>query len=77
MNKTKHFGPHGGRYVPEMLIPALEELKQTYKESKENPEFRRELKHLLKTYAGRPTPLIFAENLTQKLGGAKIYWKNE
>lgn len=77
MLATKHFGPYGGRYVPEMLIPALEELKLAYAKAKKDPTFHQELEELHKTFSGRPTPLIFAANLTKKLGGAKIYLKNE
>jgi tryptophan synthase beta chain len=77
MKKTTHFGPYGGRYVPEMLIPALDELKEAYLAAKKDPAFRKELQQLYKTYSGRPTPLTFAANLTQHLGGAKIYLKNE
>ncbi len=79
MNKQKkgHFGQYGGRYVPEMLIPALEELEEAYFKAKKNKEFQKEFNYYLKTYAGRPTPLTFAKNLTEKLGGAKIYLKNE
>lgn len=72
-----HFGRFGGRYVPEMLIPALEELEKTYMEAKKDKKFHKEFKDLLKNFCGRPTPLTFAENLTNKLGGAKIYLKNE
>lgn len=72
-----HFGQFGGRYVPEMLIPALEELEKTYFDAKKDKNFQKEFKHYLKTYAGRPTPLTLAENLTKKLGGARIYFKNE
>src|SRR5258708_7952033 len=72
-----HFGIYGGRYVPEMLIPALEELELTYKKAKKDKNFQKEFHHLLKTFSGRPTPLTFAKNLTEKLGGAKIYLKNE
>lgn len=72
-----HFGKYGGRFVPEMLIPALEELESSYEEVKQDPKFKKEFEDLLKNYCGRPTPLIFAENLTEKLGGAKIYLKNE
>jgi tryptophan synthase beta chain len=77
MKKTTHFGPYGGRYVPEMLIPALDELKEAYLAAKKDPAFRKELQQLYKTYSGRPTPLTFAANLTKQLGGAKIYLKNE
>lgn len=72
-----HFGQFGGRYVPEMLIPALEELEKTYDAAKKDLSFKKEFKSLLKNFAGRPTPLTYAENLTKKLGGAKIYLKNE
>lgn len=72
-----HFGKFGGRYVPEMLIPALEELEKAYEEAKKDKSFQKEFQGLLKNYSGRPTPLVFAKNLTKKLGGAKIYLKNE
>lgn len=72
-----HFGPYGGRYVPEMLIPALEELEAAYLEAKDDPQFQADLADLFKNYAGRPTPLYHAKNLTSHLGGAQIYIKNE
>jgi tryptophan synthase beta chain len=72
-----HFGKYGGRYVPEMLIPALEELEREYVLAKKDKHFQKEFKNLLETFSGRPTPLTFAKNLTKKLGGAKIYLKNE
>lgn len=72
-----HFGKYGGRYVPEMLIPALEELEETYEKAKKDKTFKKEFEYYLKTFSGRPTPLTFAKNLTKKLGGAKIYLKNE
>src|SRR5436305_1356677 len=72
-----HFGQYGGRYVPEMLIPALEELEKTYEHAKKDPSFKKEFQDLLKNFSGRPTPLIYAKNLTEQLGGAKIYLKNE
>ena len=72
-----HFGKYGGRYVPEMLIPTLEQLEKTYELAKKDKIFQKEFNNLLKNFAGRPTPLVFAENLTKKLGGAKIYLKNE
>ncbi|MGH7246443.1 MAG: tryptophan synthase subunit beta [Candidatus Levyibacteriota bacterium] len=72
-----HFGKYGGRYVPEMLIPALTELEKEYEKAQKDPVFKKELKDLLINYVGRPSPLIFAQNLTEKLGGAKIYLKNE
>jgi tryptophan synthase beta chain len=71
------FGRFGGRFVPETLIEALEELKENYTRLKESAEFRSELEGLLRNYAGRPTPLYFARNLTEMLGGAKIYLKRE
>ena len=77
MKTNGHFGKFGGRYVPEMLIPALEELEKAYDEAKNDPDFQKEFENLLKNYSGRPTPLVYAKNLTEKLGGAKIYIKNE
>ena len=71
------FGPWGGRYVPETLMAALEELEREYERAKRDPRFKARFNELLKTYAGRPTPLSFARRLTQKLGGAKIYLKRE
>ena len=71
------FGPYGGRYVPETLMAALEELERAYAAARRDKEFHRELDSLLKNYAGRPTPLFFARSLTRKLGGAKIYLKRE
>src|SRR6266404_2907113 len=72
-----HFGKYGGRYVPEMLMPALEELEKEYLIAKKDKKFQAEFGNLLKNFSGRPTPLVFAENLTRQLGGAKIYLKNE
>jgi tryptophan synthase beta chain len=71
------FGPYGGRYVPETLMAALEELERAYEKSRRDRNFQRELDWLLRNYAGRPTPLFFAANLTRNLGGAKIYLKRE
>jgi tryptophan synthase beta chain len=71
------FGRFGGRFVPETLIEALEELEESYTRLRESEEFRSELEVLLRNYAGRPTPLYFARNLTKMLGGAKIYLKRE
>ncbi len=71
------FGPYGGRYVPETLMNALQELEAAYAEARRDKSFKREFARLLQTYAGRPTPLSFAERLTQTLGGAKIYLKRE
>src|SRR5438094_8121068 len=72
-----HFGPYGGMFVPETLMTALNELTSEYLSARDDDEFHRELNALLADYAGRPTPLYFAERLTQKLGGAKIYLKRE
>ncbi len=71
------FGPFGGRYVPETLIPALDELAKVYEKARRDPSFRAELDYYLRQYVGRPTPLYYAERLTKKLGGAKIYLKRE
>ena len=71
------FGPYGGRYVPETLMAALEELEREYERARRDPRFKARLGELLRTYAGRPTPLFFARRLSQKLGGAKIYLKRE
>ena len=71
------FGPYGGRYVPETLMAALEELEREYEKARRDKKFRTEFHRLLKEYAGRPTPLFFARHLTKDLGGAKIYLKRE
>src|SRR6059036_3038198 len=76
-NTSGRFGAYGGRYVPETLMAALEELEREYEKAKRDPQFRARLDGLLKTYAGRPTPLSFARRLTERLGGAKIYLKRE
>ena len=72
-----HFGPYGGRFVPETLMHPLQELEQEYLRAEQDPEFQREFRYYLKEFCGRPTPLYFAERLTRKLGGAKIYRKRE
>lgn len=74
---TGHFGPYGGRFVPEVLMAPLEELEQAYLDARVEPAFQAELKDLLANYAGRPTPLYFAKRLTASLQGAKIYFKRE
>jgi tryptophan synthase beta chain len=71
------FGAYGGRYVPETLMAALEELELEYEKAKKDKRFQARLDGLRKTFAGRPTPLFFAKRLTEKLGGAKIYLKRE
>ena len=72
-----HFGPFGGRYVPETLVHPLQELEDEYFRAQHDPEFQRELSYYLREFIGRPTPLYFAERLTKDLGGAKIYLKRE
>jgi tryptophan synthase beta chain len=72
-----HFGPYGGRYVPEVLMCPLEELEQAYLTARDDPDFQSELRSLLHHYAGRPTPLYFAGRLSEHLGGAKIWLKRE
>src|SRR5438270_8117361 len=72
-----HFGPYGGRYVAETLMPALIELEQAYKDARRDPTFRADLKSYSREYVGRPTPLYYCANLTARLGGAKIYLKRE
>ncbi len=76
-DKTGHFGRYGGKFVPEILVPALTELEDAYLKAKSDPAFQKELNDLLQEYSGRPTPLTFANRLTAKLGGAKIYLKRE
>jgi tryptophan synthase beta chain len=72
-----HFGPFGGRYVAETLMPAILELEEAYRRIAPDPEFQKELARLLRDFAGRPTPLFFAERLTTHIGGAAIYLKRE
>ena len=75
--RAGRFGPYGGRYVPETLMAALEELEAAYENAKQDQEFQNEFEQLLHQYAGRPTPLFYAARLTKKLGGARIYLKRE
>ncbi len=72
-----HFGTFGGKYVIETLMPALEELESEFKNAMADPDFQKELSYYLRDYVGRFTPLFYADRLTQKLGGAKIYLKRE
>ncbi len=72
-----HFGPYGGRYVPETLMAPLEALEHAFEEARRDPQFQRELEELLATYAGRPTPLYFARRLGEACGGVRIYIKRE
>src|SRR5881409_548628 len=76
-NTSGRFGAYGGRYVPETLMAALDELEREYARARKDKKFQARLDELLRTYAGRPTPLFFARRLTQHLGGAKIYLKRE
>ena len=75
--KNGRFGEFGGQYIPETLVPAIEELEENYLKFKDDRKFKQELDYYLKVYAGRPTPLYYAKNLSEKLGGAKIYLKRE
>jgi tryptophan synthase beta chain len=72
-----HFGPYGGRYVPEVLMAPIEELETAYLAARGDPAFQAELSDLLRNYAGRPTPLYFAKRLTETLGGARVWLKRE
>ncbi|MDD2319850.1 MAG: tryptophan synthase subunit beta [Geobacteraceae bacterium] len=72
-----HFGQYGGKFVPETLMPILQELEKAYQEYKNDREFKEEFAYYLRDYVGRPNPLYFAEKLTKRLGGAKIYLKRE
>jgi tryptophan synthase beta chain len=74
---TGHFGPYGGRFVPETLMHPLQELEAEYRRAQKDPAFKREFEYYLREFCGRPTPLYFAERLTRELGGAKIYLKRE
>ncbi len=76
-NQHGRFGPYGGRYVPETLMPALLELDKVYEKARKDKSFQKEFQRYLQEYVGRPTPLYFAARLTKKLGGAKIYLKRE
>ncbi len=71
------YGKFGGRFVPEVLMAAIGQLEQAYEKAKKDPQFKKELDYYLSEFVGRPTPLYFAQNLTNKLGGAKIYLKRE
>jgi tryptophan synthase beta chain len=76
-DETGHFGPYGGKFVPETLMPALDELEEVYLKSKHDKEFGAELAYLLRTFVGRPTPITYAERLTAHFGGPRIYIKRE
>src|SRR3989337_333029 len=72
-----HFGPYGGRYISETLMPAVIELEKAYKKFRNNKSFKDELSYYFKNYVGRPTPLYHAERLTKDVGGAREYLKRE
>src|SRR3989337_3051256 len=76
-DKTGHFGRFGGKFVPETIMPALDQLEKAYLEAKNDPNFIDELEYYLREYVGRPSTLYYAERLTKKVGGAKIYLKRE
>ena len=76
-DSTGHFGPYGGRFVPEVLMAPIEELERAYLEARKDPAFQAELSELLRTYAGRPTPLYCAKRLSRTLGGARLWLKRE
>ena len=77
VSKTGYYGSYGGKYAPEVLMPALEELEAAFEAAKVDPSFVKDLNNAYENFIGRPTPLLFCENLTNKLGGAKIFIKNE
>ncbi|HEY6841190.1 MAG TPA: tryptophan synthase subunit beta, partial [Chthoniobacterales bacterium] len=72
-----HFGEYGGVFVPETLMPAISELRDEYERAQHDPQFKLELEGLLRSFCGRPTSLYFAERLTKKLMGPRIYLKRE
>lgn len=76
-DKMGRFGKYGGKFVPETLMPALDELEEAYLTAKDDPEFNKEFEYYLREYVGRPSPLYFAERLTRKFNGPKIYLKRE
>src|SRR5687767_4405264 len=76
-DRRGHFGVYGGRYVAETLMPALTELERAYAKARRDRAFQKEFQFYLREYVGRETPLYFAERLSEKLGGAKIYLKRE
>src|SRR3984893_1243232 len=72
-----HFGPYGGVFVPETLMPAIQDLTEEYEQARRDPKFRPELDGLLSSFCGRPTPLYYAERLSERLRGPRIYLKRE
>lgn len=77
LNRTGKFGKYGGRYLPELLVPVMEELETAFFEAKKDPEYLKELRDYYQDFLGRPTPLYHCKNLSGKLNGAQIYIKNE
>jgi len=76
-DKHGKFNGYGGKFAPEVLMPALEELEREFERYRNDPEFQKELNYYLREFAGRPTPLYYAKNLTEEVGGARIYLKRE
>src|SRR5215212_8626099 len=76
-DEAGHFGPYGGKFVPETLMPALEELEEAYLKARGDKDFMAELAYLQRTFVGRPTPITYARRLSEHLGGAQIYLKRE
>ena len=76
-DESGHFGPYGGKFVPETLMPALDELEEAYLQARNDKSFMDELAYLQRTFVGRPTPITYARRLTEHLGGAQIYLKRE
>ena len=76
-NARGRFGKHGGKFIPETLVPAINELELAYARYKDDPDFLRDLEYYLTTFAGRPTPLYYAKNLTEHVGGSRIFLKRE
>ena len=76
-NKNGHFGSYGGRYVPELLVPIMDDLRDAFFAAIEDQDFLNELHDYYQNYVGRPSPLIYLKNLSKELGGAQIYYKNE
>jgi tryptophan synthase beta chain len=76
-DESGHFGPYGGKFVPETLMPALDELEEIYLKAKHDQEFQTELDYLRRTFVGRPTPITYAQRLTEHFGGAQIWIKRE
>ena len=76
-DESGHFGKFGGRFVAETLMPLILQVEQEYKKARKDPKFKKELNYYLKHYVGRPSPLYFAERITKKIGGPKIYFKRD